>query len=144
VRAVRRRPPGGVFSCQPAGASDRLDPCFALAGDTLACTVNPATGSYSLVTAPGPLPTTTDAQTGPVPFALELGAGKPPCAKRGQPVPVGGYVAEYGCQAPGSWLVGPLETARPVWIAQYVTSDTQNTAVTFGPEPTRVVCAWVY
>ena len=38
----------------------------------------------------------------------------------------------------------PLETARPVWIARYITSNTQGTAVTYGPEPTRVTRAWVY
>jgi hypothetical protein len=137
-------PREGAFACQAAGASGGLDPCFALAGDTLACPVNPATGAYTLVTATGPLPATTDTQATPVPFYVELGADKPPCAKRGQPVPVGGAAATYACQAPGSWLVGPLETARPVWIAQYLTSDTQNTAVTYGPEPTRITRAWVY
>ena len=75
---------------------------------------------------------------------VELGAAKPPCAKRGQPVPVGGAAATYACQAPGAWLVGPLATARPVWLAQYLTSNTQNTVVTYGPEPTRVTRAWVY
>jgi hypothetical protein len=137
-------PRAGAYACQPEGAAGRLDPCFALSSTTLACTVNPATGAYSPVTVAGPLPATTAAQAEPVPFYVELGDAKPPCAKRGEPVAIGGYVAEYGCQAPGSWLVGPLATARPVWIAPYATSDTQNTAITYGPEPTRVDRAWVY
>jgi hypothetical protein len=85
-----------------------------------------------------------EAQAEPVPFYVELGDTKPPCAKRGVPVAIGGYVAEYGCQAPGSWLVAPLATARPVWTAPYATSDTQLTAITYGPEPTRIDRAWVY
>ena len=137
-------PRPGAYACQPEGSSDRLDPCFALSDTALACAVNPATGAYTPVTATGPLPAMTGAQVGPVPFYVELDGAKPPCAKRGQPVPIGGYAADYACQAPGAWLAGPLATARPVWIAQYLTSDTQNTVVTYGPEPTRVTRAWVY
>jgi hypothetical protein len=137
-------PREGAYSCLPEGAAGVLDPCFALSGDALACTVNPATGSYTLVAATAPLPATSDAQAEAVPFYVELGADKPPCAKRGQPVAIGAYVAGYACQAPGAWLVGPLRTAGPVWIAQYATSDTQNATVTYGPEPTRVARAWVY
>jgi hypothetical protein len=137
-------PRAGAYACQVEGASDSLDPCFALSGTALACAVNPATGAYTPVTATTPLPATTDALASPVPFSVELGGAKPPCAKRGQPVPIGGYAATYACQAPGAWLVGPLQTARAVWIAQYITSDTQNTVVTYGPEPTRVTRAWVY
>ena len=137
-------PRAGAYACQPEGAPDVLDPCFALSGDALACTVNPATGTYSLVTATDALPAPTAAPAEPVPFYLELGADRPPCAKRGQPVSIGGYVATYACQAPGAWLVEPLATARPAWIARYVTSDTQNTAVTSGPAPARVTRAWVY
>ena len=137
-------PRAGAYACQVEGTSDRLDPCFALSDTALACAVNPATGVHTLVTATDPLPGTTDAQAAPVPFYVELGGAKPPCAKRGQPVAIGGYAATYACQAPGAWLVGPLATARPVWIAQYATSDTQHTAITYGPEPTRVARAWVY
>jgi hypothetical protein len=137
-------PRPGAFACQPEGATDTLDPCFALSDISLACAVNPATGAYIPVAAAGPLPATAGAPAGPVPFHVELDGTKPPCAKRGQPVPIGAYAATYACQAPGAWLVGPLATARPVWIAQYVTSDSQNTVVTYGPEPTRVTRAWVY
>jgi hypothetical protein len=137
-------PCAGAYACLPEGAADALDPCFALSDTALACAVNPATGAYTPVTATGPLPATTDALASPVPFSVELDGAEPPCAKRGQPVVIGAYVADYGCQAPGAWLVGPLATARAVWIAQYATSDTQNTALTYGPEPTRVARAWVY
>ena len=137
-------PRAGAYACQVEATSDRLDPCFALSDTALACAVNPATGVHTPVTATVPLPVTTDAQAAPVPFYVELDGTKPPCAKRGQPVVIGGYAATYACQAPGAWLVGPLATARPVWIAQYATSDTQLTVVTYGPEPTRVARAWVY
>ena len=136
-------PRAGACTCQVEGTSDWLDSYFALSDTALACAVNPATGARTPVTATGALPATTDAQAAPVPFYVELDGAKPPCAKRGQPVVIGGYAATYACQAPGAWLVGPLATARPVWIAQHATSDTQHTAVTYGPEPTRVARAWV-
>jgi hypothetical protein len=137
-------PRAGAYACHPDGSSSSLDPCFLVSGTTLACSVNPATGTYTPVTASGTLPDTTNAQTSAVPFFVELGASKPPCEKRAEPVQIGAYAATYACQAPGSWLVGPIDTARLAWIAQYITSNTQNTVVTFGPEPTRVTRAWVY
>jgi hypothetical protein len=137
-------PRAGAYACQLEGTTDALDPCFVISGTTLACNVNPVTGSYSIVTAAGELPATTNAQPSPVPFYVELGADKPACLKRAQPLPIGGYSATYACQAPGAWLVGAIDTSRPVWIAQYITSDTQNTAVTYGPEPALVTRAWVY
>jgi hypothetical protein len=137
-------PRAGAYSCsfENGGAGD---PCFVVEGDRLMCGPNPVHGSYqTLVTATEPLPETGSTASEPVPFFLDIGSNKPPCVKRAEPSEVSGYTATYTCRAPGAFIVGDLDTSGATWVAQYITTDTQNTQVTYGPEASDVVRAWVH
>jgi len=87
-----------------------------------------------LVTVTEPLPETASTAAEPVPFFLDIGSNKPPCAKRAETFEVSGYAVTYTCHAPGAFIVGELDTSGRTWVAQYITTDTQSTQVTYGPE----------
>jgi hypothetical protein len=81
----------------------------------------------------------------PVPFYLNLGPGKPPCAVGvNSPIQLEGNEVTWRCEAPGAWIAGDLRTERPDWLADYVVTDSSGTTITYGPEETFVVEAWVY
>jgi hypothetical protein len=40
--------------------------------------------------------------------------------------------------------VGELDTTKATWVAQYITTDTQATQITYGPQASDVVRAWVH
>jgi hypothetical protein len=55
-----------------------------------------------------------------------------------------GQMVHWSCAAPGAWLVDGLNTSQSAWVAQYVTSDSQGTWITYGPEAVDVTKAWVH
>lgn len=141
-----RVPRAGAYSCA-AETGANFDPCFVLveSGD-LGCQPNPRAGRYSAIVRAtnAPLP---EGRGGPqpLPFYLSLGPGKPPCAVGvNTPMQLDGQEVTWRCEAPGAWIVGDLRTERPDWRADYVVTDSSGTKVTYGPEETVVVEAWVY
>ena len=137
-------PRAGAYRCdlENGGVGD---PCFVVEGDLLICEPNPVFGSYqALVTVTEPLPQTVSTVAEPVPFFLDIGSNKPPCAKRAETFEVSGHTVTYTCQAPGAFIVGELDTSGLTWVAQYITTDTQSTQVTYGPEASDVLRAWVH
>ena len=81
----------------------------------------------------------------PLPFYLQLDGNKPPCAKGvASPLTFNGQPVTYSCEAPNAWILGTVRTEDPAWSADYIVTDTGNQTVTFGPEPTFVIEAWVY
>jgi hypothetical protein len=121
------------------------DPCFVIKDETLICGPNPVHGSYqALVTATEPLPEGNGVGSEPFIFYVDLGADMAPCGRRPEPFRVGEQVVTYGCQAPGAWIVGELDRSRETWVAQHITTDTQLTQITSGPEPKDVARAWVH
>jgi hypothetical protein len=140
--AVVPRP--GAFQCTFEGGGQG-DPCFVVEGNTLMCGPDPVYGSYvAVVTASEPLPEAGGLAGDPIPFYLDLGSSKPPCELRAEPLEVSGQMVTYTCRAPGAFLVGELDTSRTTWVAQYITTDTQASQITYGPEPSGVVRAWVH
>ena len=55
-----------------------------------------------------------------------------------------GRPVTWSCAAPGAWLLDELNMTQPAWVAQYVTTDSQGTKVTYGPVSVDVTKAWVY
>lgn len=138
-------PRPGAFRCTTA-AGAIFDPCFALsAGALLGCDPNPVAGTYAaLVTPNEPLPATTG-ESDPLPFYVNLGPSKPLCAiGPDTPKELLGQPVTFACQAPGAWIVGPLQMQQPTWLADYTVTDSAGTEVTYGPEASAVVQAWVY
>lgn len=137
-------PRAGAYRCEFENGGVG-DPCFAVEGDRLMCEPNPVFGSYqALVAVKEPLPEAQTTVEEPVPFFLDIGSNKPPCAKRAEPFEVSGYTVTYTCHAPGAFIVGDLDTSAATWTADYITTDTQSTQVTYGPESSDVVRAWVH
>jgi hypothetical protein len=137
-------PRAGAYRCdlENGGVGD---PCFVVAEDQLMCEPNPVFGSYqALVAVTGPLPETVSTAAEPVPFFLDIGSDKPPCSKRDETFEVSGHTVTYNCQAPGAFVVGELDKSGPIWLAQYITTDAQSTQVTYGPESSDVLRAWVH
>ena len=138
-------PRPGAYRCVTA-AGATFDPCFALAqDDVVGCDPNPVAGAYAaLVTPDDALPVVTG-EPDPLPFYLNLGPNKPFCAiGPDSPMELEGQPVTFACQAPGAWIVGPLKISQPTWWADYVTTNTQGSEVTYGPEESAVVQAWVY
>jgi hypothetical protein len=144
--ASLRVPRTGAYSCS-AETGVWFDPCFVLDQDgSLGCQPNPPAGRYSaLITATNaPLPATAGVPQ-PVPFFLNLAPGKPPCAVGvNTPMQLGAHEVTWRCEAPGAWIVGDLRTGRPDWLADYVVTDSSGAQITYGPEATFVVTAWMY
>jgi hypothetical protein len=137
-------PRPGAFKCtfENGGVGD---PCFVIKDNTLICGPNPVHASYqAVVTATEPLPEVRRARGEPFAFYLDLGANKPPCERRAETFTVDGHTVTHTCQAPGAWIVGELDTDQPMWVAQYITTDTQGSTITYGPEASDVVRAWVH
>lgn len=136
----------GAYSCT-AETGAAFDPCFVLApGGDLGCQPNPPAGRYSAIVKATntPLPEGGGAAE-PLPFYLSLGPGKPPCAVGvNAPMQLEGQEVTWRCEAPGAWIMGELQTARPDWRADYVVTDSTGSKITYGPEETVVVEAWVY
>jgi hypothetical protein len=144
-RASVRVPRAGAYACDTeAGA--QLDPCFVIEGSRLGCQPNPVFQSWTaLVEATGPLPDTTDRVQETVAIVVDLGLSFPSCtAGTASPKTLDGRAVSFSCQAPGAWLLGPLDRATPRWVAQYATTDSQGATLTSGPTPVAVVRAWVY
>lgn len=138
-------PRPGAYHCKTEAGAD-LDPCFFLVeGGNLGCEPNPMALTYAaIVTSSNPLPE-IEGEEDPIPFFLNLGAQKPPCSKRvPPPFELDGAPITYSCAAPGAWIVGPLRTDTPAWEADYVVTDTNHAAVTYGPEGSFVEQAYVY
>jgi hypothetical protein len=138
-------PRPGAYHCKTEAGAD-LDPCFFLVeGGNLGCEPNPIALRYAAIVTPSnPLPE-IEGEEDPIPFFLSLGAQKPPCAKRlPPPFELDGTPITYSCAAPGAWIVGPLSTDTSAWEANYVVTDTNQTAVTYGPEASFVEQAYVY
>ena len=137
-------PRPGAFRCtfEQGGVGD---PCFVIADQTLICGPNPVLGSYqAVVTTADPLPVGSGSAGDPFAFYLDLGANRAPCARRAEPFAVGDYMVTYGCQSPGTWIVGELDTSGSTWSAQWITTDVQATRVTHGPEQKVILRAWVH
>ena len=108
--------------------------------------VNSPVGRYSAIVrvTNTPLPAGVGAAE-PLPFYVRLEAGKPPCAVGvNAPMQLEGQEVTWRCEAPGAWIVGELQTDRPNWRANYVVTDSSGSKITYGPEETLVVEAWVY
>jgi hypothetical protein len=138
-------PRPGAYHCKTEAGAD-LDPCFFLVeGGDLGCEPNPLALTYAAIVTPSnPLPE-IEGEKDPIPFILNLGAQKPPCSKRmPPPFELDGAPITFSCAAPGAWIVGPLRTEAPAWEADYVVTDTNHTAVTYGPEASFVEQAYVY
>jgi hypothetical protein len=138
-------PRQGAYACVTASGGS-FDPCFAVGEGVLGCQPNPVAGTWSaLVQVSGALPATTNQAASPVKFYLDLGTGYPPCRLgTSSPMQLNGLEVTYSCQAPGAWIVGPLDTANATWIAQYVTTDAAGTTITYGPTGVNVVRSWSY
>jgi hypothetical protein len=137
-------PRAGAYKCALSNGGTG-DPCFVVEDNILICGPNPVHGSYqAMVEATMPLPQAIVVADKAVPFYLDLGLDKPPCAKRAEPLEISGQAATYACQAPGAWIVGEPDTSKATWVAQYITTDTQATQITYGPEASDVVRAWVH
>ena len=143
--ASERVPRAGVYRCTTDGGGV-FDPCFSVGAGILGCEPNPVMGSWtSVVQSTGPLPESVDRTNEPVAFYLELGTSYPPCsAGTTAPKELDSQVVTFTCQAPGAWILGPLDTSTARWTAQYVTTDTQGETVTSGPTATDITRAWTY
>ena len=76
---------------------------------------------------------------------MELAPNYPACNVRGDlNKTLGGQPVTWSCAAPGAWLLDGLNMTQPTWVAQYVTTDSQGTQITFGPVSVNVTKAWVY
>jgi hypothetical protein len=144
--ASLRVPRTGAYSCT-AETGALFDPCFVLDEDgSLGCQPNPPAGRYAaLITATNaPLPAAAGVAQ-PAPFYLNLAPGTPPCAAGvNTPMQLDGHEVTWRCEAPGAWIVGDLRTDRPDWLADYVVTDSSGAQITYGPEATFVVTAWMY
>ena len=60
-----------------------------------------------------------------------------PCDLLDEPRVVGDVTANYACRAPGAFLT-EVDTSNEPWTAGYFTTDTQISAVTYGPEQVEV------
>jgi hypothetical protein len=138
-------PRPGAYHCTTEAGAD-LDLCFFLVeGGNLGCGPDPIALTYrAIVTATNELPE-IDSEEDPIPFYVDLGPQKPACEKRvPPPFELDGKPVTFSCAAPGAWIVGPLRTDTSAWEADYVVTDSNHTAVTYGPEATFVVQAWQY
>ena len=135
----------GAYQCSTENGAT-LDPCFARSDNTLVCNPNPVFGSYSQVVTPTEsLPESS--QTGePVSFYLELAGNNPPCQIRttGNGYEIAGKPVTYNCDAPAAWILGPLDTSQPAWVAEYVITNPSTGEVTYGPTPLSVSRAWFH
>jgi hypothetical protein len=141
-------PSAGAYRCstQSGGAPD---PCFVVKDDNiLACNPNPAFGFWSgaLLQATNQLPPAPSQPSEPVIFYLDIGSNNPPCEKRSpeQPLTVAGQPVSFTCQAPGAWVIGPIDNGQPTWTVQYVITSSDGSSVTYGPTTTPIVWAWRY
>ncbi len=143
--ASERVPRAGAYRCTTEGGGV-FDPCFSVGAGILGCGPNPVMGSWAaVVQSTGALPETVDRASQPVAFYLDLGSSYPPCsAGTTAPKELNGQVVTFTCQAPGAWILGPLDTSTARWSAQYVTTDTQGETVTSGPTAADVAQAWTY
>jgi heat shock protein HslJ len=133
----------GAYACT-TDAGGKLNPCIVVEEQTLMCNPNPAFGSYSsLVLAGNSLPSVpVPVQT---PFSLLLNQSSPPCQLRTNGIyEISGMPVTYNCDAPGAWIVGPLDQSQPAWIAQYIITNPSDGSVATGPTATPVMQAWVY
>jgi hypothetical protein len=143
--ASERVPRTGAYRCITE-TGGTFDPCFTIGPGVLGCQPNPMTQSWAAVLqASGALPETKDTSADPVAFYLDLGSSYPPCTVgTTAPKELNGQPVTYTCQAPGAWILGPLDTSTAAWMAQYVTTDSQGQTVTSGPTITGVAQAWTY
>jgi hypothetical protein len=136
-------PNRGAYACaDQTGAV--LDPCFLQSGNQLVCQPNPLTSNAIVVSASNTLPAVP--KTGsPAPFYLQLTEAYPYCRVRGDlTLQFNGQPVTFSCEAPAAWLLGPIDASKPAWTAQYITTDTQGSKVTYGPVVVPVGIAWVY
>lgn len=140
-----RVPRAGAYSCT-AETGAVFDPCFLLVqSGNLGCQPNPPAGRYSAIVKAtnAPLPVVGSAPQ-PVSFYLSLEPGKPSCTLGvNSPMQSDGQEVTWRCEAPGAWLLGDLHTEGAEWLADYVVTDSSGATITYGPEATFVVKAWL-
>ena len=141
-------PSAGAYRCSTQSGGGP-DPCFVVKDDNiLACNPNPAFEFWSgaLLQATNTLSADPSQSPDPVIFYLDIGPNNPPCEKRSpeQPLTVAGQPVSFTCQAPGAWVIGPIDDSQPTWTVQYVITTSDGSSVTSGPTTTNVVRAWRY
>ena len=131
-------PDRGAYACTTT-AGAKYDPCFVSTGAQLVCP-----NSKVVLMTTGTLPVVAKSGS-PAPFHVELAPKYPPCDVRGDlNKTLNGQPVTWSSAAPGAWLLDGLNMSQPTWVAQYVTTDSQGTKVTFGPVSVDVTKAWVY